>query len=177
MQGDCLLLAALLSLAAPIAVAAPQDPARVDGSSTADPAAVFPQAARTQRASGLSQAMAPRTGSTLDRILPHAGRQSGQAWQGIAPLTPGRYRQAYGNADVRARLGRTYAVGSSNPTASWLQQLLSPQDGRSQQDLTLQQGVRTAQDAMDEMGRQLLPALRDIKREFDDGLDRASSRD
>jgi hypothetical protein len=178
MKGSCLLLAALLSMAAPLAFAAPQDPARVDGSQAADPAAVFARPARAQRASLLPGTSAPRQDSTLGQLVQKSGLLSGDASHRIEPLSPERYRQAYGNADVRSRLGRTYAIGNPDRSGSgsWLQQLLSPQDRQAgQQDLTLQQGMRTAQDAMDEMGRQLMPALRDIKRDFDSGLDRASN--
>jgi hypothetical protein len=174
MQGMSLPLAVLLSLAAPVGIAAAQDPARVDGSQVADPAAVFARPARPQPSSGLTRTLAPRQDSMLGQLF------SSETPHGIAPLSPESYRQAYGNADVRSRLGRTYSSGLSGTSGSgnWLQQLMAPGDGRQQgQDLSLQQGMRTAQDAMDEMGRQLMPALRDLKREFDSGLQRASSRD
>lgn len=150
MRSGSLSLSVLLALAAPMAGAAPQDPARVDGSQVADPAAVFasPAPARVELA------------RTRDG--------------GIPPLTLERYRQAYGSSDIRARLGRTYATGSASNGSDWLQQLLSTQNGMGAQDATLRQGMQTAHEAMDAMGRQLLPALRDLKRDFDTGVERAS---
>lgn len=151
MKSGCLPLSVLLALAAPMACAAPQDPARVDGSQVADPAAVF-----------AGPAPAP------------ASMEPGRGWNGgIPPLTPERYRQAYGSSDIRARLGRTYSSGVSNEPG-WLQPLLSTQNGQPAQGDTLRQGMQTAQDAMDAMGRQLLPALQDLKHDFDAGVERAS---
>ena len=164
MQGMLLPLAVVLSLAAPVAIAAPQDPARVDGPQPADRAAVFAQPASPARHAASVRTMQP------------PGLLSGDAWHRIAPLSPDRYRQAYGDADVRSRLGRTYYSGASHPSGSgdWLRQLMAPRVGQPGQNLKLQQGMQTAQDAMDAMGRQLMPALRDLKRDFDAGLERAS---
>jgi hypothetical protein len=147
-----------LALACATAIAAPQDPARVDGAQARDPAAVF--AAPPPRA---SQRPASRG----------AGLLSGQSWHRIAPLAPDRYRQAYGRADVRDRLGRTHATSGPEGQAGWLEGLLSSGDASTGQDLRLQQGVRAAQDAMDEMGRQLMPALQNLQRGFDEGLEQA----
>lgn len=160
MQGMLLPLAVVLSLAAPVAISAPQDPARVDGPQPADPAAVFSQPASPPRHAASVRTM----------------QLSGDAWHRIAPLSPDRYRQIYGDADARWRLGRTYSSGASDPSGSggWLRQLMAPRGGQPGRDLDLQQGMRTAQDAMDAMGRHLVPALRDLKRDFDAGLERAS---
>ena len=167
MQGMLLPLAVVLSLVAPVAIAAPQDPARVDGPQPADPAAVFSQPASPARHAASIRTMQP------------SGLLSGDAWHRIAPLSPDRYRQAYGNADVRSRLGRTYSSGASDPSGpgGWLRQLMAPHGDQPGRDLDLQQGMRTAQDTMDAMGRQLMPALRDLKRDFDAGLERASDPD
>jgi hypothetical protein len=147
-----------LALACGAAFAAPQDPARVDGTQARDPAAVF--AAPPPRT---SQRPASRG----------AGLLSGQSWHRIAPLAPDRYRQAYGRSDVRDRLGRTYASSGPEGQSGWLGGLLSSGDASTGQDLRLQQGVRAAQDAMDEMGRQLMPAVQRLQRSFDEGLDQA----
>ena len=54
---------------------------------------------------------------------------------------------------------------------------MAPHGDQPGRNLDLQQGMRTAQDTMDAMGRQLMPALRDLKRNFDAGLERASDPD
>ena len=57
--------------------------------------------------------------------------------------------------------------------SDWLGGLPSPGSASTGRDLRLQQGMRAAQDAMDAMGRQLMPALQDLQRGFDEGLQQA----
>ncbi|WP_027081195.1 hypothetical protein [Luteimonas mephitis] len=146
-----------LALACAAAVAAPRDPARVDGAQVRDPAAVFAAPARAQ----------PRPASHGTGLL------SRQPWHRVAPLAPDRYRQAHGRADVRDRPDRTYPAFRPDRQSGWLDGLLSSGNAPAGRDLRLQQGVRAAQDAMDEMGRQLMPALQDLRRGFDEGLEQA----
>ena len=132
MQGYCLLLAALLSLAAPIAVAAPQDPARVDGSRPPIPPPSSHDLPGQQRASSLPRALAPRPDSMLDRILPHADGPANQAARHRAAharaLSPGlrqRRRARAAGAHVCGRrlesvrkLAATTAVAAGRPAAT-----------------------------------------------------------
>jgi hypothetical protein len=147
-----------LALACAAASAAPQDPARVEGPQARDPAAVF--ASPPPRTS-------PRPAS------PGAGLLPGQPWQLLAPLAPDRYRQAHDRIGVRNRQRRTHASLGPDSQSGWLGGLLSPRSASTGRDLRLQQGMRAAQDAMDEMGRQLMPALQDLQRGFDEGLQQA----
>lgn len=120
-----------LALACAAAVAAPRDPACVDGAQVRDPAAVFATPAR-------------------------------------APQRP-----ASRGAGLRDWPGRTHASFEPGRRPGWLDGLLSSGNAPAGQDPRLQQGVRAARDAMDEMGRQLKPALEDLQRGFDEGLERA----
>jgi hypothetical protein len=147
-----------LALACAAASAAPQDPARVEGPQARDPAAVF--ASPPPRTS-------PRPASPGAALLP------GQPWQRLSPLAPDRYRQAHGRIGVRDRQWRTHASLGPDSQSGWLGGLLSPRSASTGRDLRLQQGMRAAQDAMDEMGRQLMPALQDLQRGFDEGLQQA----
>lgn len=142
-----------LALTCSVAVAAPQDPARVDGAHGHDPAAV-------------SAASPPHEASRDGGLL------SADAWQRIVPRTSDRDRQAH----AAVRSPSTYPSSASGRQSGWLDQLLSPDDAAPRQDMRLQQGVRAAQGAMDEMGRQLMPALRELQRDFDEGLEQAQSR-
>lgn len=139
-------LAPALALTCSIAGAAPQDPARVDGTHGYDPAAV-------------SAAPPADDGGLL----------SADAWQ--------RFRaNADGGAGARPRSKFVDPPSARDSRSGWLDQLLSPDDTAADTDLRLQRGVRAAQEAMDGMGRQLMPALRDLQRDFDEGLQQAQSR-
>lgn len=143
--------AAALALACSAALAG-QDPARVDGAYDHDPAAV---------------STAPPSHGTM-----RGGLSPADAWQSFGALAPRDGRHAGGGTGVPGRWEFPHPSSARGGRPGWLDQWLPPADA----DPRLQRGMRAAQEAMDGMGRQLMPALRDFQRDFDEGLQQAQSR-
>lgn len=161
--------------------ATPQDPARTDGTSSRDPAAVFAgAAAKPSRANALASkasALMPE-GGTMDRVMQQAGGALNKF--GMRSLTDDDYRAAYGNANVRERLGRTYAGGDANDFdvtgqsgSGWLDRMMRGGEG-GLADRDWSRNAESLQGTMDDFSRQLMPALRELRDSVSEGLDRAN---
>jgi len=183
MQGyACSIAVAACLLAMSGAHAAPQDPARIDGAQTHDPAAVFSapavQPSRSGSWASKANALVPE-GGMVDRAMQQASGALNK--YGMRQLTDDDYRAAYGNGNIRERLGRTYAGGGSGDLyaggqgTSWLERMMQDGgDGIANADWS--RNTESLQQTMDEFSRQLMPALRDFRDSVSDGLDRASSK-
>lgn len=208
MKGSSLLPAALLAMAAaiPTAFAAPQDPARIDGGSSVDIADV---SATPQISSSWTQvpAQPPSPDAAPQQAAPGATAAESplaEQWRQLTTRSPQDYEEAYGNANVRARLGRVYSAGAETGGLGGVGSLgdaLSLQGGLQGQDLQALaaqmlsgQGslgsagglnisggnateiMQSLQGVVNDISRQLMPALQDAKRDFDGALNQAASR-
>lgn len=209
MKGSSLLPAALLAMATaiPTAFAAPQDPARIDGASSVDTADV----SATPQISSSSWAEVPVQQPSPDTVpqqvapgAPAAESPLAEQWRQLTTRSPQDYEAAYGNANVRERLGRVYSagaetnglggIGDSLSLQGGLQglqgqdlqalaaQMLSGQNGYgSAEGLNISGGnateiMQSLQGVVNDISRQLMPALQDAKRDFDGALNQAASR-
>ena len=175
-------IAAACVLAMSNVCAAPQDPARVGATPGDDPAAVFaspaPSSAHGSSLASQARALAPQ-GGTLDRVMQQASGALNKF--GMSAPSDDDYRAAYGNANVRERLGRTYNAGGSGndygggQSSSWLGGLL--QSGESAVSGADWSGnAQSLQGTMDGFSRELMPALRNLRDSVSEGLDRAASQ-
>jgi hypothetical protein len=209
MKGSSLLPAALLAMATaiPTAFAAPQDPARIDGASSVDTADV----SATPQISSSSWAEVPAQQPSPDTVpqqvapgAPAAESPLAEQWRQLTTRSPQDYEAAYGNANVRERLGRVYSAGAETNGLGGIGDSLSLQgglQGLQGQDLQAlaarmlsgQNGLGSAeglnisggnateimqslQGVVNDISRQLMPALQDAKRDFDGALNQAASR-
>lgn len=205
MKGSSLLPAALLAMATaiPTAFAAPQDPARIDGAADVDIADV---SATPQISSSWAEpTQQPPPDTVPQQAAPGAESPLAQQWRELTTRSPQDYEEAYGNANVRARLGRVYSAGAESGglggiggigDALSLQgglqggqdlqalaaRMLSGQnDYGSAEGLNISGGnateiMQSLQGVVNDISRQLMPALQDAKRDFDGALNQAASR-
>ncbi|WP_242108641.1 hypothetical protein [Luteimonas aquatica] len=188
MKGVLLLPAALLAIAA--AHATPQDPARVDGTAGHDPADVFAAPAAPAQRILPRRASAPTSASAATYGVDTAALH--RQWRELTTRPPQDYEAAYGNANIRQRLGRTYAGtgGGVNGNAFSLQgsqiqalsgRLFSGQNGAmpglgNLDNADAARIMHSLQGTANDIGRQLMPALQDARRELDVELNRAAAR-
>ena len=164
-----------------------QDPANVDAAHAPDPAYISQRRAPASSSSGPSSWLSSFLPSSKNSRAPRTANARPRRDEGMPSLTSDDYRQAYGTSDIRARLGRVYnAGGTSSATGygergmDWVNQLSSnwgsSVGGMSGNMGSLSETTHPIRNAVDDISRQLMPALQDMRNNVQSELDQASRK-